>query len=175
MLSVPCCFILPIYRTCRSIKEADEVPADDGVADIEQDACDAFLTRAEPCGGCDVLLREGVALFRGFQCGNLTARFWPIDIRRLAPLSQSCTCRFSFSRTIACQGNDKLRSPWPRLRMAQRSEALNRIGGSPHVPVHRAFFCITVVPAASRSSQHRWIWTRNPIASRPRSLTQKNI
>src|SRR5271165_1951017 len=86
MLSVPCCFILPTYRTCRSIKEADEVPADDGVADIEQDACDAFLTRAEPCGGCDVLLREGVALFRGFQCGNLTARFWPIDIRRLAPL-----------------------------------------------------------------------------------------
>jgi hypothetical protein len=48
--------------------EADEVPADDGVADIEQDAYEAFLIRGEPCGGCDVLLPEGVGLFRGFQC-----------------------------------------------------------------------------------------------------------
>ena len=48
--------------------EADEVPADDGVADIEQDAYEAFLIRGETCGGCDVLLPEGVGLFRGFQC-----------------------------------------------------------------------------------------------------------
>src|SRR5271165_5449718 len=130
MLSVPCCFILPTYRTCRSIKEADEVPADDGVADIEQDACDAFLTRAEPCGGCDVLLREGVALFRGSSVGTSLPVFGRSISGGLRLFSQSCTCRFSFSRTIACQGNDKLRSPWPRLRMAQRSEALNRIGGS---------------------------------------------
>jgi hypothetical protein len=52
----------------RKSAEADEVPADDGVADIEQDACDAFLIWGEPCGGCDVLLPEGVGLFRGFQC-----------------------------------------------------------------------------------------------------------
>ena len=37
----------------RKSAEADEVPADDGVADIEQDAC-------EPCGGRDVLLPEGL-------------------------------------------------------------------------------------------------------------------
>jgi len=29
----------------RKSAEADEVPADDGVADIEQDACEAFLIR----------------------------------------------------------------------------------------------------------------------------------
>jgi len=38
------------------VPRANEVPADDGVAAIEQDACDAFLIRGEPCGGCDCAL-----------------------------------------------------------------------------------------------------------------------
>jgi hypothetical protein len=33
--------------------EADEVPADDRVPAIKQDAGDTFLIRAEPRGGCD--------------------------------------------------------------------------------------------------------------------------
>jgi len=58
----------------RKSAEADEVPADDGAADIEQDAYDAFLIRGEPCGGCDVLLPEGVGPVPGFPVWELGMR-----------------------------------------------------------------------------------------------------
>jgi hypothetical protein len=71
--------------------EADEVPADDGVADIEQDAYEAFLIRGEPCGGCDVLLPEGVGCsgvssVTGYEAGaSLTrsTRIWQEPKSRL--------------------------------------------------------------------------------------------
>jgi hypothetical protein len=47
-----------------------KVPADDGVAAIEQDAGDTFLIRAEPRGDCDVLFPESVDLFRVSSVGT---------------------------------------------------------------------------------------------------------
>jgi transcriptional regulator GlxA family with amidase domain len=40
--------------------------------------------------------------------------------------------------------------------------------------VAKILVVFTVVRAGSRSSRRCWIWTRNPIESRPRSLTRKN-
>ena len=48
----------------------------DGVAAIEQNAGDTFLIRAEPRGGCDVLV---AGLFRTFpHVGTEAASFYPL-------------------------------------------------------------------------------------------------
>jgi hypothetical protein len=53
-------------------RSAEAVQPNDGVAAIEQDAGDTFLIRAEPRGGCDVLL-PGV-------CSGLSP--WELRLRR---------------------------------------------------------------------------------------------